>query len=88
MGDTDSMTSKSKTINYRLDRELEPAVAEWLGKHPDIDMTTLNNMALRGFITKPHLLKAVEVITASNDEMEAAVRLVMQEHADALEKLK
>ena len=88
MGDTDCMISKSKTINYRLDRELEPAVAEWLGKHPDIDMTTLNNMALRDFITKPHLIEAVEIVTASSDEMGAAVQLVMQEHADALEKLK
>ena len=82
------MASKGKTVNFRIDRDLEPAVSEWLGKHPDIDMTTLNNMALRNFITKAHVLEPVEVVMASDDEVMEAVRGVERDHADALEKLK
>lgn len=82
------MASKGKTINFRIDSDLEPAVSAWLGKHPDIDMTTLNNMALRNFITKPHVLEPVEIVMASDEEVMEAVRSIEQDHADALEKLK
>ena len=82
------MSSKGKTVNFRIDRDLEPAVSEWLGKHPDIDMTTLNNMALRNFITRQHVLEPVELVMASDDEVMEAIKGVEREHADALEKLK
>ena len=71
-----------------MGRDLEPAVTEWLGKHPAIDMTTLNNMALREFITRPHVLEPVAIAMATDDEVMAVVQAVEEEHADAIEKLK
>ena len=83
-----SKVLKGKTVNFRIDRDLEPAVAAWLSKHRDFDTTTLCNMALRSFITTPHVLEPVDVGMATDDEVMKAVRDVERDHADALKKLK
>lgn len=76
-----------KHVNFKLNDTLAEIMAEWLAKHPDIDRTTLCNMALREFLTKPHTLEPV-LMEASAEEVDSVVEMMMHERADALERLK
>lgn len=74
-------------VNFKLHETLDRVMDAWLAKHPDIDRSTLCNMALREFLSKPHTLEPV-VMQASQEEVDRAVDMMIHEHADTLEKLK
>ncbi len=44
------MATKSQGVSFRLDSDLEPAVKQWLSQHPSISMSSLANMAIRGYV--------------------------------------
>jgi hypothetical protein len=76
-----------KHVNFKLNDSIAEIMAAWLAKHPDIDRTTLCNMALREFLSKPHTLEPV-VMQASAAEVDRAVDMMIHEHADTLDRLK
>lgn len=77
-----------KTISVRIEDDLTVAVDQWLQKHPDLTMTVITNMALRKFVTQPHVLDPVETVTASKADVNKAIKQSMSEHSDMLERLK
>ncbi len=76
-----------KHVNFKLNDTIAGMLDSWLAKHPDLDRTTVCNMALREFLAKPHTLEAV-VMQASPEEVDQSVDMMIHEHADTLERLK
>jgi hypothetical protein len=76
-----------KHVNFKLNDSLAEIMAAWLAKHPDIDRTTLCNLALREFLSKPHTLEPV-VMQASAEEVDRAVNMMIHDYADTLDRLK
>lgn len=79
--------NKSKNVNFRLDSDLEKPVEYWL-KQNNMTMSTLNNMAIREFISREHTLKSVTLVEVSDAKANDTARKMMSRHADTLEKLK
>jgi hypothetical protein len=76
-----------KHVNFKLNDSLAEIMAAWLAKHPDIDRTTLCNLALREFLSKPHTLEPV-VIQAAAEEVDRAVNMMIHDYSDTLDRLK
>ena len=77
--------SKIQPISFRPDTDLWQAVMSWKEKNPDIDQTTLINMALREFISKEQVLVPVEI---EAKDLDKKFDEMMTKHSEAIERLK
>jgi hypothetical protein len=82
------MTTKSHAISIRLDASLQTTVKKWLKQHPDISMSRLVNMAVRGFVSNDQVLEAVETVQASKKEVSTSLKKMMKKHKKTLDELK
>lgn len=82
------MSTKSNAVSVRLDANLQPTVKKWLKQHPDISMSRLINMAVRGFVSNDQVLKAVETSHATKKEASASLKKMMKTHKKTLDELK
>lgn len=81
-------TKKFKSTSFRLDKDLQKPVNDWLAHNPGFKTSRLINMAVRLFITSKQTLKPVDTAPASNREVAKATKKMIKEHAHMLEKLK
>ena len=79
---------KTRVLNFRLEPDTEPLIDAWLAKNPGFTATQLGNLALRAFVTKPFVLEPVTAEAATEKNYIAALDAVLDEHADAMERLK
>lgn len=79
---------KARVLNFRLDEDTEELLEAWMEKNPGFTLSQLGNLAVRSFVTKPFVLEPVEVQTLSEDAFLRAADVILDEHADALERLK
>ena len=79
--------SKNSPTSIRLDETLKPRINEWLGKN-DIGLSKLVNLAVAKFISEPQTLEPVELVSATDDEVEKAAKKMIKKHKKALDRLK
>ena len=82
------MTAKSHGISFRLDSDLEPAVKQWLNQHPSISMSSLANMAIRGYVSNDQVLAGVKTVQASKNDIKGSLSKLMKKHKKTLDELK
>jgi len=82
------MVAKSQGVSFRLDSDLEPAVKQWLSQHPSISMSSLANMAIRGYVSKDQVLEGVKTVQASKSEVKESLSRMMKKHKKTLDELK
>jgi len=80
--------TKQSSINFRLDAELAPLVEGWLELNPGFTSSQLGNLALRNFVTQPFQTQPVTVEYLSKKDAKVFALEMMEEHADAMERLK
>jgi hypothetical protein len=79
---------KARVLNFRLDEDTEDLLDAWLAKNPGFTLSQLGNLALRSFVTKPFVLEPVSSQNMTDEAFFRAAEVVLEEHADALERLK
>lgn len=79
---------KTRVLNFRLEPDTEPLIDAWLAKNPGFTASQLGNLALRAFVTKPFVLEPVTAEPVGDTEYFKALDAILDEHADALERLK
>ena len=79
---------KTRVLNFRLEPETEPLLDAWLAKNPGFTASQLGNLALRAFVTKPFVLEPVTAESVGAKDYFGALDAVLDEHADAMERLK
>jgi hypothetical protein len=82
------MSAKSHGISFRLDPDLEPTVKQWLNQHPSISMSSLANMAIRGYVSNDQVLEGVKTVPASKVEVKDSLGKLMKKHKKTLDELK
>ena len=82
------MATKSQGVSFRLDSDLEPVVKQWLNQHPSISMSSLANMAIRGYVSNDQVLEGVKTVQASKSEVKESLNRMMQKHKKTLDELK
>ena len=82
------MTTKSQGISFRLDSDLEPVVKQWLNQHPSISMSSLANMAIRGYVLNDQLLEGVKTVQATKTKVKSSLNRMMKKHKKTLDELK
>ncbi|HZW61213.1 MAG TPA: hypothetical protein VFF04_03225 [Candidatus Babeliales bacterium] len=80
--------STSKSTSFRLDKDLQKPVNDWLEHNPGFKASRLINMAVRQFITSRQVLTPVETTKASDEKAAKSAIKMMKKHAHMLEKLK
>lgn len=78
---------RNRIINFRLEEETEGLLNRWCEKNPGFTISQLGNLALRSFVTKPFVLEPVTEVASEKAYFETLDR-VLDEHADAMERLK
>ncbi len=78
---------RNRTLNFRLESETENLLNAWCEKNPGFTISQLGNLALRSFMTKPFVLEPVTEIASENTYFKALDE-VLDNHADAMERLK
>lgn len=81
-------TKTSKSTSFRLDKDLQKPVNNWLAHNPGFKTSRLINMAVRQFITSRQVLTPVETIKVNDEKAEKSATKMMKKHAHMLEKLK
>jgi hypothetical protein len=79
---------KTRVLNFRLEPETEPLLDAWLAKNPGFTASQLGNLALRAFVTRPFVLEPVTAESVAAKDYFGALETVLDEHADAMERLK
>jgi hypothetical protein len=79
---------KTRVLNFRLEPETASLINAWLAKNPGFTASQLGNLALRAFVTKPFVLEPVAAEVAPEKDYFAALDTVLDEHSDAMERLK
>jgi hypothetical protein len=82
------MTTKSHAVSFRLDKDLEPTVEQWLNQHPGFSMSRLANLAIRGYVLEDQVLQAVEIVPATQEEVRSSLGKLMKKHKKTLDELK
>jgi hypothetical protein len=82
------MPLKTRVLNFRLEHDTEALLNSWLAKNPGFTLSQVGNLALRSFITKPHVLEPVSAETVDDKTYFGALDKALDEHADAMERLK
>lgn len=85
---TPLMTTKSHAVNFRLDKDLEPTVEQWLNQYPGFSMSRLANLAIRGYVFEDQVLEAVEIVPAVQKEAHSSLGKLMKKHKKTLDELK
>lgn len=74
--------------SIRWDKDLQTLVTKWCEKNPSFTISQLANQAIRDYIMKPHVIKAIEYTDIDPKLWENTVSKIMQDYADDLELLK
>lgn len=82
------MSTKSQGVSFRLDSDLEPAVKQWLNQHPSISMSSLANMAIRGYVSNDQVLEGVKTVQANKAEVKGSLNKLIKKHKKTLDELK
>lgn len=84
----ENQSVRANPTSYQLDPDLKEPVDNWLKLNKGINKTALLNAALREYITQEHTLGPVEIKTISSEKYETSMNKMIEEHQDALDKLK
>lgn len=79
---------KARVLNFRLDEDTEKLLEAWMEKNPGFTLSQLGNLALRSFVTKPFVLEPVDAQPPSDNAFLRSADAVIDEHADAIARLK
>lgn len=79
---------KARVLNFRLDEDTEELLEAWMQKNPGFTLSQLGNLAVKTFVTKPFVLEPVSAEPANEKDYFTALDAVLEEHADAMERLK
>lgn len=80
------MVAKSQGVSFRLDSDLEPVVKQWLNQHPSISMSSLANMAIRGYVSNDQVLEGIKTMQANKKEVKTSLSKMMTKHKKTLDK--
>jgi len=84
----ESSTKKKKTVSFRLDNDLAQPLKEWISKNRGFTFSTLANFAIREYISSEHKIASVEISDATDTEARKSMGKMLEQHKDAIDKLK
>ena len=87
MSSKEAFVMRNRILNFRLEAETENLLNAWCKKNPGFTISQLGNLALRSFVTRPFVLEPVTEV-ASERAYFNALDTVLDDHADAMERLK